>query len=145
MKRCWNAFDRRRLKREARAAADRENADRSKTFSFSGREGQQIEIYDKMPITVSRNFDLARLWKDAASPKRDSDGNVLEAPKFPLLAVFTKVYHSVDSTSCRSERDFSALAPTMIILRYDMTLTRVHEMMFLELNVRPIPEVAKIM
>ena len=50
----------------------------------------------------------------------------------------------MDSTSCESERDFSALATTMSSLRRSMDPDRVEEMMFLHLNSEYISEVREV-
>ncbi|CAM9653025.1 unnamed protein product, partial [Sphacelaria rigidula] len=54
--------------------------------------------------------------------------------KFPLLPALARVYLSVNSTSCQSERDFSVLSTTLTKLRCQTGPDRVYKMMFLRLN-----------
>ena len=64
--------------------------------------------------------------------------------KFPILSLFTRVYHSADSTSCQSERDFSALTFILNDLRHSMREDYVGMTMFLNLNQNIIPEIASL-
>lgn len=57
------------------------------------------------------NIDLLSCWNDAAMPRSDVHGNVLELAKSPTFATMLgKNNHCVDLTSSQSERDFSAWA-----------------------------------
>ena len=107
---------------------------------------REIAAYNLQPPIVSSNFDLISYWSDAAEARRDGNGNVVEGPRFPVLSALSRVYHnSVDSsTSCESERDFSALATTMSSLRRSMDPDRVEKMMFLHLNSEYISEVREV-
>ena len=69
---------------------------------------------------------------------------MFELAKFPILATLAWVYHSADSTSCQSERDFSALTFILNDLRHSMREDHVGMMMFLNLNQNRIPEISSL-
>lgn len=94
-----------------------------------------------MPEVTFAKFDLLAFWDEAARPRCDDDNNVLESAKFPILAMFARVDLSADSTSCQSERDFSALTFVLNDLRRSMREDRVEMIMFLNLNRTMIPEI----
>ncbi|CAN0100443.1 unnamed protein product, partial [Sphacelaria rigidula] len=54
--------------------------------------------------------------------------------KFPLLSALARVYLSVNSINCQSERDFSASSTTLTKLRYQRGPDHVSKITFLRLN-----------
>lgn len=69
----------------------------------------------------------------------DSNGNVLESSKFPLLSAIASIVHSINSTSCEYERSFSDLSLTLGGTRNSLEAKKVEKMVFLRLNVKPCP------
>ena len=78
---------------------------------------RQIDVYERLDPIVSRDFSLLRWWKAAGPATLDSNGNILEPSKFPLLSAITSVVHSINSTSCESEIIFS-VRPGILLSRY---------------------------
>jgi len=107
----------------------------------AGAAGAAVTSAGFLPGKSGSKFDLLSFWDDAARPRFDEDGNIRELAKFPMLAMFARVFLSADTTSCQSERDFSALAFCMNNLRLSMRQDRVEMMMFLKPNKGMIPEI----
>ena len=100
-----------------------------------------IEMAEYMKTVINGNgFDLLSFWDDAARPRCDSSNTVYEMAKFPIL--LARVYHSADSSSCQSERDFSALTFILNDLRGSMREDYIGMMMLLNLNQNIIPEMS---
>ena len=98
-----------------------------------------------MKTAINGNgFDLLSFWDDAARPRCDSSNTVYEMAKFPILSMLARVYHSADSTSCQSERDFSALTFILNDLRGSMREDYIGMMMFLNLNQNRIPDMSSL-
>lgn len=131
-------FSRKREKRVAAAAAV---AATTAPCTAASRFEKEVAEYKSLPEVSGSKFDLLSFWDDAARPRLDEDGNIRELAKFPILAMFARVFHSADTTSCQSERDFSALAFCMNNLRLSMRQDRVEMMMFLKQNKGMIPEI----
>ena len=74
----------------------------------------------------------------------DAGGSVIEGPRFPLLSALARVYLSVNSTSCQSERDFSILSTNLTKLRCQMSPDRVSKIMYVRLNAGRVKEVKYI-
>ena len=97
--------------------------------------------YKALPEASGSEFDLLAFWDDASKPRIEEDGSTRELARSPTLAMFARVFLSADTTSCQSERGFSALAICMNNLRLSMRQDRVEMMMFLKLNSGMIPEI----
>lgn len=128
-------FSKKREKRTAAAAAAQKT-----DFSMACRFDKELEEYKLLPEILAGKFDLVGFWAAESKPRLDDDGNVRELAKFPILSMIARAFHSADTTSCQSERDFSALAVCMSNVRQSMIQDRVGMMMFLRLNSGVIPE-----
>lgn len=103
----------------------------------------EMREYERRPTIVSREFNFLGWWcKVATTPKLGANSNILVQAKFPLLASMANIFHSVNSTNCRSERDFSALELTLSNLRQSLLPEKMRQMMFLRVNPVLLPDVA---
>ena len=59
----------------------------------------------------------------------------------PFLALITRLYNGIESTSCQAERNFSALAFLIGHLRSTTAPGKVERLMFLRLNRLFIPDI----
>ena len=69
-------------------------------------------------------------------------GEVIEEAVRPHLALFARLHHGIEATSCQAERNLSALALLIGNMRSCMGAFKVEQVMFLRLNQRCIPEIA---
>ena len=129
-------YSRKRQKRAAAAAAAA-----AASCTVASRFDKEVMEYKFLPEISGSNFDMLSFWDDAAGPSLDEDGNIRALAKFPILAIFARVFHSADTTSSQPERDLSAVAFCMNNLRRSMRRDRVDMMAFLKLNKGIIPEV----
>ena len=156
-------YSRKRKKRAAAAAAA------AAAFRTVGsRFDKEVAQYKALPEMTASKFHLHSFWDEAAKPRLDANGNVVEVARFPMLAMLARVFHSAETTSFRSdggtscfqsengatssqpgryptsyrcERDLSEVVRGMGSLRKSMRRDSIEMMMFLKLNQRFIPEV----
>lgn len=153
-------------KRKKRAAAAASAA--AVLCTVANRFEKEIAEYKSLPDITGSKFDLLSFWEDAAKPRLDENGNVVEVARFPILAMLARVFHSADTTSCQPEkgtasfisergtagvqsgrdaagfhreRELSEVVRGMRNLRKSMRRDGIETMMFLKLNQRLIPEV----
>ena len=105
---------------------------------------EELKSYEKHEEIVSGGFNVLRWWKAAGTATLDRKENILEAAKFPLLSCVASALFSINSTSCESERDFSALSLSLSKMRHSLKDKKVEKMMFLRLNAERVPEIRGI-
>jgi hypothetical protein len=133
-----SVLEQRRLKR----ALENENARRQREQRSPNTE---VDYYLEEELEGdAQDFNLLRYWKLAGENVLDSNGTVLRAAKYPILAKLACRVFSVDASSCECERSFSTLKNVLDDLRASMGSTTVEMMLFLRLNRKLIPEVAKM-
>ena len=64
-------------------------------------------------------------------------------PDLPHLALFARLHHGVEATSCQAERNFSSLSVLIGALQASISLFKVEQIMFLKLHQGCLPEVKK--
>ena len=141
-----NAYERRQQRRRETDAASVQAVSNAGGPSLKDRLEKEVDKYNDLPAIAHGCEDFSPLgyWHDAGSPSCDARGNIVAPAQFPILSALARVYFSVDSTSCQSERDFSQLALTYSNLRQRMGPERVEKMMFLKLNPQLIPEIKEL-
>lgn len=105
---------------------------------------QELRMYEEEEDAPDEDaYDLLRYWKEKATATADERGAVVRKANMPLLAMFARLYHGVDGTSCQAERSLSCLGPTLGGMRRGVTVETVERLMYLRLNQGLIPEVAR--
>ena len=88
------------------------------------------------------SFNLLGFWNrrgtDSLCP---TTGKVTSPAEMPFLARIARLYLGIETTSCQSERNFSALAHLIGDLRRNMLAYKVERMMFIRLNRHLVDEV----
>ena len=86
------------------------------------------------------DFSLLAFWRRRNKPSAYAETGAVEAG-LSYLALITRLYHGIESTSCESEMNFSALGILIGSLRNSMLPAKVERMVFLRLNMLYIPDV----
>ena len=91
------------------------------------------------PHSEEDGFSLLGFWKRRSKPSPCTESGEVQ-PGLPHLALIARLHHGVESTSCQSEKTFSALGFLIGNLRSSIMPSKVERMMFLRLNRLYIPE-----
>ena len=86
------------------------------------------------------DFFLLSFCRRRSKPSACAETGEVEAG-LPYLALIARLYHGIESASCQSKRNFSALGFLIGSLRNSMLPAKVERIMFLQLNRLYIPEV----
>ena len=89
--------------------------------------------------------NLLGLWNRRGIDSVCSTTSTVTSPaEMPYLALFARLYHGIEATSCQAERIFSALAHLIGDLHSRMLASKVERMMFIRLNRHLIDEVREL-
>ena len=89
--------------------------------------------------------NLLGLWNRRGTDSVCLTTSTVTSPaEMPYLALFARLYHGFEATSCQTERKFSALAHLIGDLRSRMLASKVDRMMFIRLSRHLIDEVREL-
>lgn len=139
------SYERRQQRRQEKHAASLQAVSNAGGPSLKGRL-EKVEKYNDLPAIGHgcEDFSPLNYWHDASNPSHDARGNIVAPAQFPILSSLARVYNSVHSTKCESEREFSQLALTYSNLRQRMDPERLEKIMFLKLSPHLIPDINKL-
>lgn len=141
-KRRRSRLERQELSRAAEGRAAVEVGGHAKRSSPRDRLRQELDEYEVCrEVFAGSGFDLLQFWQDNSMPTIDEDGNTVQAARWPILAMFARLYHGNDGTSCEVERNLSNLSLTAGDVRGGLTPRKVEQFLFLRLNASLIREV----
>ena len=90
------------------------------------------------------DFSLLQFWLRRSKPSTCAETGKVEAG-LPYLALIARLYNGIESTSCQTERNLSALSFLIGSLRSSISPGKVERLlMFLRLNRLFVPEVKKL-
>lgn len=138
-------LEQRRRDRLAKAKASTSSSSASPAATAAARRSaviaKELRMYlaeDAMP--EEDDFSLLKFWQRRSAGSTCAETGAVEAG-LPHLALIARLYNGIESTSCQTERNFSALSFLIGSLRSQISPNKVERLMFLRLNRLFIPEV----
>ncbi|CAN0425948.1 unnamed protein product, partial [Laminaria digitata] len=90
-------------------------------------------------------FTALEYWKPRAVDGLDKSGNVFVPARWPHVGLVARLHLGIDATSCRAERNFSALKLIVSDLRSNTSPAKVENTIFLRLSKHLIPGLGKVL